>query len=106
MTLKEAIDSGRRWKHRTEGYWRDAGFPAPETHALWSTSLAISSEFEIEPEPKKPREWLIHTYENGYIHGCKKTDHSCHDPIRVHDADACDRTHFPCGGNKKPGRCG
>lgn len=53
-TLREAVESGRRWRWKG-GEWEGPG----ESINAWTTHTAISSDFEIEPEPEKLREWLI-----------------------------------------------
>lgn len=90
-TLKEAIESGRRWRLKSSTTIHGTQWFAPGEYVLLTLtpSEAISNDFEIEPEPEKPREWWI-------IPGEKRMCFStCHafDCIRVHDADACDRLH-------------
>ncbi len=90
-TLREAVESGRRWRHKSFSCWLGPGFEndvAPD----FTAREALSSDFEIEPEPEKPREWRLHVFAQD-VHA--KNDcptQLCEgDKIRVHDADECDR---------------
>jgi hypothetical protein len=141
-TLKEAVESGRRWRHpeysrgrwEQPGSWQPQGVPARpdfskyETEVLMPTRIAISDDFEIEPEPsrcdsrmfglrcdgreghagdhsgssggtsaewakrpepKKPREYVLHW---GYWHQDRCMEMCPTDRVtRVHDAEACER---------------
>lgn len=110
MTLKEAVESGRRWRLKTRHYLDGGWFgPNEPCEARLTPKEALSSDFEIEPEPEKPREFHIHACEE---HGAIRIgDDFClsQKVIRVHDADACDRlnhcqrcgTRFRC-----PHQCG
>jgi hypothetical protein len=55
LTLKQAVESGRRWRHPV---W-DMGWRGPGVSGTYPIDTAISSDFEIEPEPEKPREWTL-----------------------------------------------
>jgi hypothetical protein len=50
-TLKEAVESGRRWRFRNSCDWHPPG----PIGGFWQTEIAITDDFEIEPEPEKPR---------------------------------------------------
>jgi hypothetical protein len=87
-TLQETVSSGRRWRYVDETFpsmiWRDR----EELRACsWTTYQALSNNFEIEPEPEKPREWFLTEDEQRV---CLAHHHAV-DCIRVHDADQCDR---------------
>jgi len=83
-TLKEAVESGRRWRHSSWYQW--AGPGAIAAHGVL-IGEAVSSDFEIEPELEKPGEWFVWLTE---------PDRSMPKRTRVHDADACDRLHKNC----------
>jgi len=111
-TLKEAVESGRRWRFRNTFDWHPPG----PIGGFWQTEIAILDDFEIEPEPvemnqrykcghpdfcscqwpepEKPREWEARTSKSGWLHQaklCNGCGPDCCTRIRVHDADACDR---------------
>jgi hypothetical protein len=99
-TLREAVESGRRWRFKSSAYWHT---PAPGSRewdlspAAWArlSEMVEGEECEIEPEPEKPREWVIHlepTGNCGRVHElpCSYSD-SPNFTVRVHDAEACDR---------------
>ena len=93
MTLAEAVASGRRWR-RSEwrvGYWMEPGMTKPTNLILIAD--ALSSDFEIEPEPEKPREWRLCLHNSGAVynheHGPNYKDGL--EQIRVVDADAVER---------------
>lgn len=116
-TLKEAVESGRRWRYRpyAEGnaVWYGPGTD-PLAGKMWTTIEAASSDFEIEPEQRcgvrclgtdghvgacygdsgegLPREWMAHV-RNGILFRGHLEEGGCDDykHVRVHDADACDR---------------
>jgi hypothetical protein len=91
VDLKTAVESGRRWRHPV---W-DMGWRGPGVSGTYPIDTAISSDFEIEPEPEKPREWVIHTpsgYGLTHVAGVPCPHEGQHFyEIRVHDVDACDR---------------
>jgi len=97
VTLKEAVESGRRWRYNggveAVTRWFGGDTERFDDSWRWTTAEATSSDFEIEPEPEKPREWIVHV-ERGYLQPCIKTiSDPCptgQPPLRVHDADACD----------------
>ncbi len=105
-TLKEAVESGRRWRYNdgvTRSMWHDASETAQVAeYPRWKTSEAISSDFELEPEPEKPREYLLHACDrpggslDQHFHEADILNPACFyfdRQIRVHDAEACDRLH-------------
>jgi len=108
--LKTAVESGRRWRHKSwrpslwaiRSVWINSDGTTSKTLVPLDAREAISSDFEIEPEPEKPREWWLNeciieaTPDMILVHASSKTD-AWH-TVRVHDADACDRLHAegPC----------
>jgi hypothetical protein len=117
-TLKEAIESGRRWRHKDwrPGLWafghrwveKDGTVSASYASLKIESFQALSSDFEIEPEiepkPEKPREWMLHVNRTTLEgHALRHQPFPCHSGcatsnliVRVHDADACDRLHKNC----------
>jgi hypothetical protein len=95
LTLKEAVESGRRWRHKD---W--AAFWGPSIDDAggidFSVREALSSDFEIEPEPEKPREWTLCRANHESPWQLRDLRNSGRDEIRVHDADACDKKHSNC----------
>jgi len=105
-TLKEAVESGRRWRwanyvdgsvtHR----WQGPGI-GEAGGLMFSVLQTLGNNFEIEPEPERPREWRVCAHDqtvhsiwptqpHGYCN-CGEAPSGQH--VRVHDADACDRLH-------------
>lgn len=104
-TLKEAIESGRRYRLTPPGMEpQNVWFgPGHDGRLHFSSQQALCSDFEIEPEPEKLREWWVH--DNGIGDSLrqlaafrKQADaRSMHgDCHRVHDADVCDRQRKVC----------
>ncbi len=101
-TLKEAVESGRRWRLDEWMQKRDRGpiwyGPGADSSCLLRPEDALRTDFEIEPEPEKPREWWIHPSSLSVCaasgNPSAKTAHAhLSGWFRVHDADACDRLH-------------
>ncbi len=66
-TLKECVESGRRWRlgpNMSNGKtspWLGPGIANNfDADLRILVSDAVASDFEIEPEPEKPREWTLH----------------------------------------------
>jgi hypothetical protein len=91
LSLREAVESGRRWRHRTWSEWRGPS----HRFGVIATHEAISSDFEIEPEPEKPREWTVHVHGESLPYTreviCQQEHYAAITGFRVHDAEACDR---------------
>jgi hypothetical protein len=90
FSLRCEMDAGHHGDHSyNEQRWED-GKRAGGITASWH-----------EPEPEKPREWIMHL-RNGVPSGEHRDgdgtfDICCGDPtIRVHDADTCDKKHSRC----------
>jgi hypothetical protein len=92
-TLKEAVESGRRYRYPGNTEWRGPGKANPPTLGT-SLHLALDDCWQLEPEPEKPREWRLKWHRSaGYWMVIAAPDEEPkHDlAARVHDADACDR---------------
>ncbi len=109
-TLKEAVESGRRWRwtgYAGEGS-ADRSWQGPWVGKagglMFSVETMFADTFELEPEPEKPREWFLCSHESPYgstahvtrddlrstaVCSCGEAPSGIH--RRVHDADACDR---------------
>ncbi len=93
VDLKTAVESGRRWRWRyaTGDAWSRWYIGPSDTWFI--ATQALYSDFEIEPEPEKPREWTIHVIAQKLSLHPAACPPECRwdSGIRVHDADACDR---------------
>ncbi len=74
--------------------WLGPGYSCGDLRIHVDVRDALSKDFEIEPEPEKPREWWLHFHQtklgdDSYQRWFHKRQCAC--CIRVHDADACDR---------------
>ncbi len=94
-TLREAVESGRRWRHPDVGIgWFGPGVAHAEIAAI-GIRTALSSCYEIEPEPEKPREIRVCVH-GGWFHAVPPPNMVCNEAPEgehrtYHDADACDR---------------
>jgi hypothetical protein len=106
-TLKEAVESGRRWRwanrdgavtHR----WQGPGI-GEAGGLMFSVIQTLGNNFEIEPEPepgpsKKPSEWYIHDWPQPGSWICYAWRVEAPVPkesrlstvIRTHDVEACE----------------
>lgn len=56
MTLKEALESGKPFKHKC---WPDFGSATRYNHLMVSAEEAISNDWEIKKESRVQREWMV-----------------------------------------------